>query len=281
MTASRQASDPRLEPLLWLQLLGIGVIPAEGLALLLLLGSVDPGPLPGLERLLIWALGVLAPAMLLWRRPADCWSLLLFQAPQRGRRDLQRRLSRLQVTPLLRVALAVGAALLLPAIWILDQAGGLATGFSPLTGTSRLVVLLLSIPLLAVILWQWQQLLQALWLLSRPNEAVLQAPPLSPEELEQTRLSVGLPVLLIEPLQAVQGTEQASGRQTPVPAPPKEPMEADKAPSASEQPETSPEAIMQPGTRPEPSAPVAIEPEQAAGDAQGGDLDQQIVDLDP
>ena len=261
MTASRQASDPRLEPLLWLQLLGIGAIPAEGLGLLLLLGSVDPGPLPGLERLLIWALGVLAPAMLLWRRPADCWSLLLFQAPLRGRRDQQRRLSRLQEAPALRVALGAGAALLLPAIWILDQAGGLANGFSPLTGTSRLEVLLLSIPLLAVIIWQWQQVLQALWLLSRSREAVLQAVPLTLEELEQTRLSVGLPVLLIAPLQA-----------SPNPKPPGGSRASE--PSA---PETSPSPAE---ANPEPSAPVAIEPEQADGDAQGGNLNEQITDLD-
>ena len=88
--------SPRSEPLLWLQLLGLAAIPAELLAVVLILAGADPGPVPAIERLLLWALGALLPAVLLWQRPADCWSLLLLQTPARGRREVQRRLSALQ-----------------------------------------------------------------------------------------------------------------------------------------------------------------------------------------
>lgn len=324
MTASRQASDgpdtgrqavpepnPRLEPLLWLQLLGIGAIVGESLGLLVVLGSVDPGPVPGLERLLIWALGALAPAVLLWKRPADPWSLLLLQAPIRGRRDVQRRLLRLQDQPLLRVSPLLAAALLLPTLWRIDQAGGLATGLSPLADSNRLVVLLLSVPLLALIVWQWQQVGQALWLLSRPASAIQAAEPLSMAEQEQQRLSLGLPVLLLDPLQAP--TPPARPAAAPEPEPQPQAPVAAAATGASAEPgaqaEDSPtDAAAAKGTEPgtpeqrpdsdttspgtpaseaEPGAEIevsgsgSIEPEQTAGDGQGGDLDQEVAGLEP
>lgn len=211
---SQTAPDAGLEPLLWLQLLGIGAIVGEALALLVLLGSVDPGPLPSLERLLIWALGALAPAVLLSKRPADPWSLLVLQAPSRGRREIQRRLMRLQDQPALRLLPLLATSLLLPAIWRIDQIGGLASGLSPLAESSRLVVLLLSVPLLAMIVWQVQQIGQALWLLSRSAEAINAVEPLTISEQEQTRISLGLPLLLISPLQP---DARPASQQTPAP----------------------------------------------------------------
>ena len=229
MTASREVNggtgsgqpharpDPGLEPLLWLQLLGIGAVAGEALALLVLLGSVDPGPLPGLERLLIWALGALAPAVLLSKRPADPWSLLVLQAPLRGRREIQRRLMRLQDQPGLRLLPLLVAVLLLPALWRIDQSGGLATGLSPLADSNRLVVLLLSLPLLAVIVWQGQQIGQALWLLSRPADAIRAADPLSVADLEQGRLSLGLPLLLLDPLQPAMAVPRPAAKPETLP----------------------------------------------------------------
>ena len=146
MNQARAAS----EPLLWLQLLGLSLLPLEALLILLLLAGSDPGGLPGLERLLCWALGGLAPALLLWRRPADVWSLLLVQTPARGRREVQRRLSALQDTLPLRIGMALGAALLLALLWRLDAAAALATALAPLPEAPRLVALLLSAPVLAV-----------------------------------------------------------------------------------------------------------------------------------
>ncbi len=192
--------NPRSESLLWLQLLGLAVIPAELLALVLVLAGADPGPVPGLERLFLWALGGLLPAVLFWRRPADVWSLLLLQIPLRGRRELQRRLSALQSPLPVKLLGASAALLLLPAVWLLDGLAGQAAALSPLGASSRLVGLLLAVPLLAVMLWQWQQGIQAIWLLTRPAELIAAARPLSLEQLENDHLSLGLPLLLPAPL---------------------------------------------------------------------------------
>lgn len=209
----------RSEPLLWVQLLGAGVLPLEGLLLLLLLAGSDPGPVPGLERLLCWGLGALAPTLLLWRRPADVWSLLLLQTPLRARRPLQQRLSRLQDNLGLRLGLALAGAISLPLLWWLDEHAAVASSLSPLAGSPRLVVLLLAALLLVLMLWQWQQLLQALWLLSRSPEAVASARPLPQQELEEQRLCLGLPLLLLEPLQlAVPAGAATSGATNPQPA---------------------------------------------------------------
>ncbi|MEB3169198.1 MAG: low-complexity tail membrane protein [Synechococcaceae cyanobacterium] len=189
-------AEPRSEPLLWLQLLGLGALPLEALLLLLLLAGADPGPWPWLERGLAWSLGSLAPTLLLWRRPADVWSLLLISTPLRGRRELQRRLSGLQRGWGLRLALVLGAAGLLPLLAWLDRWSVLARDLALLPEAPRLVALLLAAAVLSLMLWQWQQLLQALWLLSRPAAAVAAAPALTVEEISATRLCLGLPLLL-------------------------------------------------------------------------------------
>ena len=190
----------RSEPLLWIQLVSLGTYPLQVLLLLLLLAGSDPGPLPALERVLCWSLGVLTPALLLWRKPADVWSLLLVRTPSRGRRDLQARLSALQDASTLRWGMAIGATLALPMIWWLDRNAAIATGFSPLGQSPRLIGLLSASALLAVMLWQWQQMLQAAWMLSRKPDQIAAAIPLSQVELEEQRLCFGLPLLLTEPL---------------------------------------------------------------------------------
>lgn len=201
MTAAAPAGATS-EPLLWLQLLVPAVLPLEALMLVLVLAGADPGPAVGMERLLCWAIGALAPAVLLWRRPADVWSLLLLQTPARGRRELQRRLSTLQDALPLRLGLVAGAAAALPLLWWLDGHAGLAIGVSPLVGSPRLLVLLLAALVLALMVWQWQQLLQALWLLSRSAATVADAVAMDAGTLESSRLSLGLPLLLPDPLDA-------------------------------------------------------------------------------
>jgi hypothetical protein len=210
MTAAPQAGTSS-EPLLWLHLLVPAVLPLEALLLLLLLAGADPGPLVGLERLLCWALGALAPAVVLWRRPADVWSLLLVQTPVRGRRDLQRRLSSLQEAWPPRIGLALGCAGALPLLWWLDGHAGLAMGFSPVQEAPRMLVLLLAALLLALMVWQWQQLLQAIWLLGRPGTAVDAADAMDNASLEARRLSLGLPLLLPAPLQPAENTAPSAG----------------------------------------------------------------------
>ena len=228
-------------------------MPLEALLILLLLAGSDPGPLPALERLLCWAIGGLGFALLLWRRPADVWSLLLLQTPARGRRDLQRRLSSLQESRPLRVALAVGSGLLLLLLWRLDRAAALASALAPLPEAPRLIDLLLSALVLALMLWQWQQLLQALWLLSRSPAAIAASPALSDTDLAQRRLSLGVPLLLPQPLVFF----EAHGPQAPKrEAPPHPAQEVEEASAISH--------------------PVSVEPEEGAEQAEGPELDQPV-----
>jgi hypothetical protein len=142
----------------------------------------------------------LGPALLLWRRPADVFSLLLLSTPLRGRRELQRRLSGLQQGWGQRFAVVLGAAGLLPLLVWLDRWSVLARDLAPLPDAPRLVALLLSAAVLALMLWQWQQLLQAVWLLLRPAGVVAAANALTTEEIASRRLCLGLPLLLPDPL---------------------------------------------------------------------------------
>jgi hypothetical protein len=228
--------------------LGLAALPLEASALLLVLAGADPGPLPGLERILTWALGVLAPAVLFWRLPPDLWSLLLLQVPLRGRRPDQLRLSALQTALPLKLLAAGGAVPLLSLLWWADAAAGLASAWSPLASSPRLVVLLVAMPLLAVMLWQWQQLVQALWMFGRSAQELEQTLPLSQAEAADKRLSLGLPLLLLPPLESSEPSSE--------PAPAQEPAEA---------------------TEPNPgSDSAAIPPEQQPEQGEGSDLDEQI-----
>lgn len=227
----------RSESVLWIQLLGLAVLPAEALLLWLVLAGSDPGPWPTVERLLCWSLGVVAPAVLFWLSPPDIWSLLVVQIPRRGRRPLQQRLSTLQSPLPVKLLGAGGGLLLLPALWRLDASSGLATAASPFGGISRLLSLVLAAALLAVLLWQWQQLNQAIWLLARSPDGT------GENTQDSERLSLGLPLLLPEPLRFL------------------------------------PDSPPTPPTPPESSAgevTVPVTPEQESEQEQGTDLDQQI-----
>jgi hypothetical protein len=296
-----------------LQLLGLGLLPLEALLLLLLLGASDPGPLPLLERSLCGAIGVLAPAVALWRLPADPWSLLLAQVPQRGRREIQQRLSALQPPWLLRLASLVGVAVLsLVLLWWCDDHAAVASTFSPVAESPRLVGLLLAAALLALLQWQGQQVVQALWLLSRPPQEVAAVVPMAAAALERTRFSPGLPLLLLAPLRAsVAATPNAppapssAGSTAAVAASQPEPPRASeslelKDPSLRPEPLTKAEvsdppglsALVAPAPASSPSGPrpeehqdgdanrsvaaIAVEPEQPAEEQQGTDLDQQV-----
>jgi hypothetical protein len=275
MAVSVAAPSPRSEPLLWLQLLALGLLPLEALLLLLLLGASDPGSLPLLERLLCWAIGVLAPAALLWRLPVDPWSLLVAQVPQRGRREIQQRLSALQPPAVLRLGSLVGLAILsLVLLWWCDNHAAFASAFSPVADSPRLVGLLLAAAVLALLQWQGQQVVQALWLLSRSPQEVAAATPLSAAALERERLSPGLPLLLLPPL-------RESLASVSIPSPPPvsaassaamDPAAPPTAPSAPA-PEDPPEGFASPSAA---AAAIAIEPEESTEEQQSPPLDQEI-----
>ncbi|MFZ9570309.1 MAG: low-complexity tail membrane protein [Vulcanococcus sp.] len=285
----------RREPLLWLQLLGLAALPLEALLLFLVFAGADPGPFPGFERLLTWALGALAPAVLFWRLPPDLWSLLLVQVPLRGRRPEQLRLSALQQALLLKLLMAAGAALLLPLSWWCDAQAGLAWSWSPFSSSPRLVVLLVCVPVLALMQWQWAQVVQAIWMLTRSQNEVEQTLPLDQTEASEQRLNLGLPVLLLAPL-AIE--ERVSRPAAPDPkvesSDTAEPVQADSAADPeplSPEPEASPqppsESSAEPPEPPEPPEPiestldvraeVAVLPEEQAEEAESTELNQEIA----
>ena len=284
----------RREPLLWLQLLGLAALPLEALLLFVVLAGADPGPFPGFERLLTWALGCLGPAVLFWRLPPDLWSLLLVQIPLRARRPEQLRLSALQLALPLRVLNAAGAALLLPLSWWSDAHAGLAWSWSPVASSPRLVVLLLAVPVLALMQWQWAQLMQAIWMQTRPAELVEQTLPLSQEQAAEQRLNLGLPLLLMAPLDLEQrrpepltepqpqaepepapgssasvGSETASTDTTPEAEEESEPPARDEEPDTDDRTEIASAVVV--------DSDVAILPEQQTEEAESTDLDQQIT----
>jgi hypothetical protein len=229
---------PRSDPLIWLQLISLGALPLEALLVVLLLASADPGPLPTLERILAWALGAMVPAVLLWRRPADPGSLLLVKRLDPRPQDLELRLPALQGQLVPRLLFAAGVALLLPLYGWLDRSAALAAPLAPFPEAGRLTTVLLSCPLLALVVWQWQQLVQASWLLSRRAEQVAAATPLIPEALASSHLSPGLPLLDLPLLDLGQ---------------------------------------LQPAVEPTASAAAPpINPEQPSEDHDGSELDQQV-----
>jgi len=263
----------RREPLLWLQLLGLAALPLEALLLILVLAGADPGPFPGFERVLAWALGSLAPAVLFWRLPPDLWSLLLVQVPLRGRRTEQLRLSALQSALPVRVIAAAGAALLLPLLWQLDAGAGLAWAWSPLSASPRLVVLLVSVPLLALMQWQWHQLIQTLWLLTRPEALVDQTLPLTQVQAAECRLNLGIPLLLLPPLTIEAPTPKAERIAEP-------PAEQEPEPRTEPQSELNKE--QEPGVEPDAPAPVEASadliPDPADSDEADTSSDDLVVD---
>jgi hypothetical protein len=137
---------------------------------------------------------------LLWKRQPDWGSLLLVRLPRRGRSQLQHQLSRdLQTLPV-RLIAAAGVLPILIVLWWIDASALLVDDLTPFSTGSRLGSLLLAAPLLTLLLWQWQQLVQALSLLIRSsNTAAADSVP-DEADLQESCLSLGLAVLQLQPL---------------------------------------------------------------------------------
>ena len=307
--------QPRREPLLWLQCLAIGAIPLELLLIRVLLAGADPGPVPLLERLLLWGVAVLAPAVALWRRPADWGSLLLLRSPVASRSQEQLHYSAMQGGLGIKVGLAVVTVVLLPLLWWLDESAGLLQEFSPLQDQSRLVSLLLSAPGLALVVWQAQQLLQALLLLSRGTVEETPEASWDCQRINSERSSFGLQLLQLQPLMWTEAMPKTDIGSTPEPAPTaagttdtvkagitaeqdssEEAFTSDQVETAATEvelidtssSEVEPETEESPKSEPEPAtsdsalldAAVAIEPEQGGEEHEGSSLDAEVVEGD-
>lgn len=282
--------SPRNEPLLWLQLVAIGAIPLELQLLRLILAGSDLGPVPSVERLLCWGIAVVAPAVLLWRRPVDWGSLLLVSQPLTERTTWQRKISHCQDNLLLKVVGAAGAVLLLALFWWIDRSSLLIADLSPLRSGHRLQSLLIATPLLAVIFWQWHQLVQSIWLLTRPSMAIEGAIAMSDRQLEDSRFSLGLGLLRLESLDW--GSADVNPSTVDEPKGPQKTVETPPPPGPSiEQDEedlsdSDANALNDPNAEglnlpkaPDSSLSSAIEPEQAAKQNDSTDLDPQVTDV--
>lgn len=281
----------RREPLLWLQCLAIGVIPLELLLIRLLLAGADPGPVPIVERLLIWGVGVVAPAIALWKRPADWGSLLLLRLPVASRRSDQLILSASEGQWGSRSALVGCTALLLPLLWWLDESAGLIHEFSPLQDSSRLVSLLLTAPLLALLVWQIQQLVQAVLLLVQAPQNDSTTEPWSLDQLRQERTSFGLQVLQFAPLtwpEPPEPTPSPTPEPTNEPQPEPEPTNRPQQEPTSDVPEDTASIDL---TASDDDSAIAtalidieitasVEPEQAAEEEKSAPLNPEVGDLD-
>ena len=211
----------RSEPLLWLQLIGLGAIPLELLLVLLLLAGSDPGPFPGLERVLTWAFGAVGPSVLLWRMAPDPFSLLLICTPVRLRTPDQLGFSQQPMGLPLKLLLASGTAFLLPLLWWLDTTSVLATSYALLPTPNRVAALVAVAPLLTLMVWQWQQVAQATLLLGRNHQPTLPPPGAGgPPAAPRQSLCLGLPWLRLpaltqaatpELLQQPEGPTRAQG----------------------------------------------------------------------
>ena len=191
----------RSEPLLWLQLIGLGAIPLELLLVLLLLAGSDPGPFPGLERVLTWAFGAVGPSVLLWRMAPDPFSLLLICTPVRLRTPDQLGFSQQPMGLPLKLLLASGTAFLLPLLWWLDTTSVLATSYALLPTPNRVAALVAVAPLLTLMVWQWQQVAQAALLLARNHQPTLPPPGAGgPPAAPRQSLCLGLPWLRLPAL---------------------------------------------------------------------------------
>ena len=264
----------RSEPLLWLQLIGLGAIPLELLLVLLLLAGSDPGPFPGLERVLTWSLGAVAPSVLLWRMPPDPFSLLLVCTPVRLRTPDQLAFSQQPMGLPLKLLLASGTALLLPLLWWLDTTSVLATSYALLPTPNRVAALVAVAPLLTLMVWQWQQLEQASVLLGRNHQPPLPPPGAGgPSPATRLPLCLGLPWLRLPALTQATIPAQAT---TPAlldgPAGPSDGQTASLAPAWID---GSPDAASAQGVVDDSSnddqAPEPPAPEQPAPTTEGQD----------
>ena len=267
--------QPRSEPLLWLQCLALGAIPLELMLIRLLLAGADPGPIPEVERLLLWGIGVVAPAIALWKRPADWASLLVVRQKLSSRDRDQLQLSAAQQGPIGLISLVVASLALGLLIGWLDDSAVLTAEFSPVLGQSRLETLLLCIPVLALIVWQVQQLAQAgSLLLGLGNTESASEAIFTTEMLRQQRTSLGLQLLQL-PRLSWPAPEQSSSLDAEIPedrSTADDNTEFDKTEVDKTEIESTPE--------PEASVAGAVEPEQCGEQEESSTLDTEITEID-
>jgi hypothetical protein len=156
--------------------------------------------------------------------------------PLKERDQAQQALSAKQGGLISRTSVAVAALGALPLLWWLDDSAVLASEFSPVLGQSRLVTLLISIPVLALMVWQVQQISQALgWLLPIRNQLDEAASPENTAEhnsiaADQQHTSFGLQILRLGRL----AWPEPATKPTPEPPPASEAISAEPVPTEND-----------------------------------------------
>jgi hypothetical protein len=156
--------------------------------------------------------------------------------PLKERDQAQQALSAKQGGLISRTSVAVAALGALPLLWWLDDSAVLASEFSPVLGQSRLVTLLISIPVLALMVWQVQQISQALgWLLPIRNQLDEAASPGNTAEhnsiaADQQHTSFGLQILRLGRL----AWPEPATKPTPQPPPTSEAISAEPVPTEND-----------------------------------------------
>jgi hypothetical protein len=166
------------------------------------------------------------------------------RVPLRERDQEQHALSAKQGGLISRTSVAVAALGSLPLLWWLDDSAVLASEFSPVLGQSRLVTLLISIPVLALMVWQVQQLSQALgWLLpirAEPDQAPTadNSAGQNSAATDQQHTSFGLQILRLNrlawPEPAAKQTQEPPQKPTPQPPSASEPVSSAPVPTENE-----------------------------------------------
>ena len=147
----------------WLPRLSLSLLPLELLWLQLILAGCDPGPAPGLEIGLLWAVAVLLPQL----RPP--WVLPLAV-----------------VRPLI-------ALLQLPVLLWLDGRAGMAAGVSPFADQSRAAALFWSVLVLVAMQWQLRSALGTIAIEPEQRAADGDRQSLNPQVGEGDQLTAGGP----------------------------------------------------------------------------------------
>ncbi len=188
------------EAILWIQLLGIGIIPLELLFLKLFLAGTSLGPIPFLERSIVIVISIFFPTYLFLKKPADWASMLFLKLPIKGRTIVQNQISSLQSHLIPRLSLIVGSSFLVLIFWQIDTSAFFLSEISIFKNLSRFITLFFAMPILFIITWQWHQLTQSLWLLTRSSKDLEQAEYLTNQQISNQRISLGVGILKISHL---------------------------------------------------------------------------------
>ncbi len=198
------------EPILWIQLLGIGTIPLEFLLLKLILAGSPLGPVPLLQRIIIAVIAIIIPTISLYKRPADWSSFLLFKLPLKGRSVCQYQISSLQLNTLPKLLFILGVIVITFFFWSVDDSAFILASISPLRNQPKITNILLSISLLSLIVWQWHQVVNSIWLLTRSQDDLNKATYITQEKLLTRQSCFGLDAKWMEQLKFNSSTSSTS-----------------------------------------------------------------------